>query len=189
MRITLTLSLPLSAGLLLTLTACGSTAAPGTTPAAQPPVSTPAAAPATQATAPPGAPAVDAAAVTRQLAAAGLPVRLTVVYDAGTDPNGKLGKPQQYVSKTAFDDTRVSNLPKASADASRGRRDSISYGGTVEVFATAADAQGWAEYIDKSQQSMGTQIAPDHILRKGTVVVRVSHLLTPDQAKAYERAL
>ncbi|MGW6919302.1 hypothetical protein ACWGB8_36625 [Kitasatospora sp. NPDC054939] len=181
MRIT-TLTTPLSAGLLLALTACGTTTAPGARPTAETPV---AAAVTTTA----AAPAPDAAAVTAKLAAAGLPVKLTVVYDATTDPAGKLGKPQQYVSKTAFDDTRIAGLPKATAAAGKGRRDSIAYGGTVEVFATPEDAQGWAEYIDKAQQSMGSQMTPDHIFRRGTVVVRVSHLIPADQARAYQAAL
>ncbi|MFG3054190.1 hypothetical protein ACGFZP_24985 [Kitasatospora sp. NPDC048239] len=173
----------LSAGLLATATGC-SGASPASTPAPQKSV---AAAPVAAATT--AAPAPDAASVTRQLAAAGLPVRLTVTYDAGSDPNGKLGRPHQYTGKTAFDDTRVSSLEKAAADASKGRRDSISYGGTVEVFATSEDAQGWADYIDKAQQAMGGLMTPDYILRKGPVVVRVSHLLSAEQAKAYEAAL
>ncbi|MGW4897355.1 hypothetical protein ACWEQL_34630 [Kitasatospora sp. NPDC004240] len=190
MRIS-TLTLPLSTGLLLALTSCGSTTTPPTAVATPPPATIPANAPAaaTGTTARPPAPAVDAAAVTKKLTAAGLPVKLTVVYDATSDPNGKLGKPRQYISKTAFDDTRVSGLDKATADATKGRRDSLVYGGTVEVFATAEDAQGWAEYIDKSQQAMGTLMIPDHILRKGPVVVRLSHLLTAEQARAYEALL
>ncbi|MFF1874293.1 hypothetical protein [Kitasatospora herbaricolor] len=133
--------------------------------------------------------ALDAAAVTQQLIRVIPTVKLTVTYDGTTDPNGKLGRPHQYVSKSAFDDTRVSGLPKAKEDESRGRRDSISYGGTVEIFATPEDARGWADYIDQGQQAMGSLLTPDYIFRNGTVVVRVSHLLTTEQASAYGRAI
>lgn len=133
--------------------------------------------------------ALDAAAVTQQLIRVIPSVKLTVTYDGTTDPNGKLGRPHQYVSKSAFDDTRVSGLPKAKEDESRGRRDSISYGGTVEIFATPEDARAWADYIDQGQQAMGSLLTPDYIFRNGTVVVRVSHLLTTEQASAYGRAI
>ncbi|GGV16277.1 hypothetical protein GCM10010495_33170 [Kitasatospora herbaricolor] len=133
--------------------------------------------------------ALDAAAVTQQLIRVIPTVKLTVTYDGTTDPNGKLGRPHQYVSKSAFDDSRVSGLPKAKEDESRGRRDSISYGGTVEIFATPEDARGWADYIDQGQQAMGSLLTPDYIFRNGTVVVRVSHLLTTEQASAYGRAI
>ncbi|MFD9124208.1 hypothetical protein [Kitasatospora sp. NPDC059571] len=119
----------------------------------------------------------DAQTITRQLTTKGLPVKLTVTYDATTDPDGQLGKPHQYVSRTAFDDTRVADSPKAKEDATGHRRDSISYGGTVEVFASADDA------------ASAGPAGPDYTYRHGAVVVRVSHLLTPDQARAYETAL
>jgi hypothetical protein len=147
------------------------------------------AATASPAAAPPQAKAQDAAAVTAQLTKAIPPVKLTVTYDATSDPNGRLGRPHQYTSKTAFDDTRVSNDPKAKEDATKDRRDSISYGGTVEVFATADDATAWVKYVDTAQQALGGLLKPDYMYQHGKVVVRVSHLLTPDQAAAYDKAL
>ncbi|MFB9364898.1 hypothetical protein [Kitasatospora albolonga] len=158
--------------------------------------STPAAAPALNSAAPSGPTAStsaarrapDAKTVTERLAKT-LPVKLTVTYDATTDPNGKLGRPHQYLSKTAFDDTRVSNSPKAKEDESKGRRDSISYGGTVEVFATPEDAETWMRYVDSMQAAFGALVTPDYLYRSGVTVVRVSHLLTAEQAKAYEAAI
>jgi len=171
---------------LAALTACSSTAktaAPAAAPAAS---STAPSAPASSAA--PSKPA-DAAAITSQLAAKIPSVKLTVTYDATTDPNGKLGRPHQYIGKTAFDDSRVSSLPKAKEDAVRDRRDSISYGGTVETFATIDDAKAWADYVDKAQQALGALATPDYIYQAGTVVVRVSHLLTAAQAGEYKTAL
>jgi hypothetical protein len=171
---------------LAALTACSSsasTAAPAAAPAASAPNA------ASSAPAPSPAKATDAATVTKQLAAKIPTVKLTVTYDATSDPNGKLGRQHQYVSKTAFDDSRVSGLPKAAEDANQHRRDSISYGGTVEVFATADDAKAWADYVDKAQQALGALMTPDYIYQAGPVVVRVSHLLSADQAAQYKAAI
>ncbi len=184
-------TLALAAALLAGASACSSNPAPAAAPAAPPAAAAPSSTtPAAPTTAPAAsAPAADAANVTAALTKKVPSVKLTVTYDATTDPNGKLGRPHQYVSKTAFDDTRVSGLPKAQEDASKGRRDSISYGGTVETFATAEDAQAWADYVDKGQAALGGMLTPDYIVRKGTVVIRVSHLLTAAQAAEYEKAL
>lgn len=131
----------------------------------------------------------DAAAVTAKLTTAIPSVKLTVTYDATSDPNGRLGRPHQYTSKTAFDDTRVSGTAQAQGDATQNRRDSISYGGTVEVFPTADDAAAWVKAIDIEQQAFSGLVRPDYMYQHGKVVARVSHLLTPDQAAAYDRAI
>jgi hypothetical protein len=130
---------------------------------------------------------IDAKAITEQLRAAVPTVTLTVAYTAATDPNGRLGRPHQYASKTAFAD---SHIPKAKAkDDADGRSDAISYGGTVEVFAEEADAKAWISYVDRATQAFGGLMAPDYLLRNGRYVIRVSHLLTPEQVAPYKAAL
>lgn len=182
-RTTLTL---LTASLLAATAACSSSTSDK--PAAAPAPATAGGTPVSTGTPSPAA-ALDAAAITAKLAKAGLPVKLTVTYTAATDPNGKLGRPHQYMSKTAFDDSRVADLPKAKEDESGGRRDSISHGGTVETFSTPEDAKAWADYVDHIGQAVGGLITPDYVFVKGATVVRVSHLLGADQAKAYETAI
>ncbi|MGW2545364.1 hypothetical protein ACWC5I_31930 [Kitasatospora sp. NPDC001574] len=59
----------------------------------------------------------------------------------------------------------------------------------VETFATPEDAKAWAEYVDKAQQALGSLFTPDYVYVAGPVVVRVSHLLTTDRAKACEKAI
>lgn len=181
-------AIAITAGLLTALTACSSSGGSSTTaaPAAAAPASAQPPAPASS-SAP--AKALDAAGITAKLATTIPSVKLTVTYDATSDPNGRLGRQHQYSSKTAFDDTRVSNDPKAKEDATKDRRDSISYGGTVEVFDTAEDAKAWMDYVDNAQQSLGGLLKPDYLYRHEAVVVRVSHLLTPDQAKQYEQGI
>ncbi|MFC9331901.1 hypothetical protein [Kitasatospora sp. NPDC057015] len=180
------ITLPPVAALLAATAACSSAPPAAAPPAAAVAVNSQAVPASAAGTA---APVRDAAAVTQQLVRTIPSVKPTVTYDGTSDPNGKIGRPHQYVSKTAFDDTRVSGLPKAKEDESPGRRDSISYGGTVEVFASAEDAKAWADYVDQAQQTTGGLRAPDYIFRNGAVVVRVSHLLTADQASAYGRAI
>lgn len=130
---------------------------------------------------------VDAISVTKQVTAAIPTVKTTVVYTDATDPNGKLGRPHQYVSKTAFADSRISKA-KAKEDAN-GRSDAISYGGTTEVFATDADAKAWVDYVDQIGQAVGGLVTPDYLLRHGRVVLRVSHLLTTAQVAEYKAVL
>lgn len=169
--------------LLLSVSACSS----GGSPAAPVPPAASGASVAVQSSAP--AKQLDAAGVTAKIAKVIPSVKLTVTYDATTDPNGKLGRQHQYSSKTAFDDTRVSGNPKAKEASKEGRRDGIAYGGTVEVFPTVEDAQAWVKYIDGLQQALGSLVTPDYVYRQGAVVVRVSRLLTPDQAAGFEKAI
>lgn len=129
----------------------------------------------------------DAAAITKKLAKSVPTVTTTVVYTASNDPNTRLGRPHQYTSKTAFADSRI---PKAKAkEDADGRSDAISYGGTVEVFAEEADAKAWISYVDKATQALGGLMTPDYLLRKGRYVIRVSHLLTPEQVAPYKAVL
>ncbi|MEC3992266.1 hypothetical protein VSR01_01375 [Actinacidiphila sp. DG2A-62] len=130
----------------------------------------------------------DAATVTKQLAAAVPSVKLTVTYTEATDPNSRMGRPHQYVSKTAFADSRVSTNPKAKDEAD-GRPDAISYGGTVEVFAADADAKAWVDGIDKMGQAVSSLVTPDYLLRQGRYVIRASDLLTPGQVAEYKAVL
>lgn len=130
----------------------------------------------------------DAAGITKQLAAAVPTVKLTVTYTEATDPNSRMGRPHQYVTKTAFADSRVSKNPKAKDEAD-GRSDAISYGGTVEVFATDADAKAWVGGIDKMGQAVSSLVTPDYLLRQGRYVIRASDLLTPGQVAGYKAVL
>jgi hypothetical protein len=137
--------------------------------------------------APKSAAEADAAAVTERLTEAIPTVKTTVVYTDASDPNGKLGRPHQYLSKTAFTDTRIP-YAKAHAD-DNGRKDALSYGGTTEVFATDADAKAWVGYIDKIGQAVGGLVTPDYLLRNGRIVLRVSHVLTTAQVNEYKAVL
>lgn len=157
-------SIPASAGALSTT---GSTTAP--------------AAPAAHSTAAPAA--KDAAGVIARLKTAGLPVGTITVYTADNDPNHLLGRPNGYTSKASFADTRIT------ADQARSNETgSVDLGGSVEVFSSGDDATARAAYITKSEKSM-PMLGTEYDYVSGPVLLRLSQVLTPDQAAAYKKAL
>ncbi|WP_316528209.1 hypothetical protein [Kitasatospora brasiliensis] len=101
---------------------------------------------------------------------------------AEDDPNHLLGRPGQYTSKVTFTDSRVKEGDVEGEDA-----DSVARGGAVEVFATEADAKARAKYIQGIVKSLPAALEYDFV--HGTVLIRVSKFLTPDQADGYKGAI
>lgn len=168
-----------------TATACGSNTPAAKTPAAAPAVASSTAVAATSSAAVAGHPAatLDAAAVVTRLKAAGLPIGSVTVYTAATDTNHLLGRPGGYTSKASFADTRIN--PQ---DAKTTTVGSIDLGGGVEVFPDAAGAKARADYLRKVMAAapiLGTEY--DYL--SGNVLLRISEVLTPDQAAGYQKAL
>jgi hypothetical protein len=108
--------------------------------------------------------------------------KVTVVYTAANDPNKLLGRPNGYLSKVAFSDSRVSP-----SDVEGTGSDAVERGGSVEVFADADGAKKRSDYIQAIAK--GLPAASEYDYLSGGVLVRVSRVLTPDQAKDYETAL
>ena len=126
---------------------------------------------------------LDAAGIIGELERAALPLTLAITYTAANDPNHLLGRPNGYQSKASFTDRRA----KAS-DASDSSLESVDLGGSVEVYPSSSGATGRAQYIQQSLKALpllGTEY--DYVA--GTVLVRVSGLLTPEQAAGYQTAL
>ena len=120
--------------------------------------------------------------VTQKLAEKIPTVSLTKTYNAQDDPNHLLGRPNGYLTKTAFADSRIP------ADQLPEDKTQTEHGGGVEVFPDAAGAKARMDRIQEIAKSLGGMINEyDYV--KGGVLVRVSKLLTPDQAKEYETAL
>jgi hypothetical protein len=115
------------------------------------------------------------------LAAAGLPVELTVVYTEATDPNDLLGRPGGYTSKAAFVDTRVDEDEVSDSD-----EGSVELGGGVEVFEEAGQAKERSEYIQSITEG---GILAEYNYVEGPVLLRLSQQLTPTQAEEYQAAL
>ena len=107
----------------------------------------------------------------------GLHIGATVAYTAETDQNHLLGRPGQYTSSASFKDTRIGDVVDFG----------VSTGGSVETFATTADAQRRFAYLQALSTS-GNALFAEYEYLDGLALLRVSSQLTPTQAKAYEAA-
>ena len=96
------------------------------------------------------------------------------VYDATTDPNAMLGRPGGYTSKASWADSRVGDEPGTSD------------GGTVEVFPTDAEATNRSSYI--ASVTKGLPMLAEYRWQSGAALIRVTHMLTPEQAERYHEA-
>ena len=115
--------------------------------------------------------------VVAELQRSGLPISDITVLTAQTDPNRLLGRPNQYIAKINWRDSRVEQGAASSVPA-------IESGGSIELFAREADRVGRENYIrGLAKKSVST----DYIFTSQLVLLRVSKFLTPDQADEYHR--
>lgn len=129
---------------------------------------------------PPVSKALTSENIVNIVRAAGLPIAEVTIYTAETDPNHLLGRPNQYVAKASWHDTR---LPTPSDLQSI----EVSDGGGIEVWPDAAGAQRRADYITSLGKGAAFLVEYDFVL--GRTLLRVSKGLTPEQADAYKNAL
>lgn len=124
---------------------------------------------------------LDASTALTQLAAKVPTAKLSGTVTAANDGNHLLGRPGQYTSKITFTDSRIK-----AADVEGAEKGDVTRGGSIEAFATAADAETRAKYVEAVTKSMPALAEYDYV--HGTVLVRVSHYLTPTQAGEYKTA-
>lgn len=120
----------------------------------------------------------SAESVLLALQSAGLPVGDYVVYTAETDLNGLLGRPGQYTAKVNFIDTSIG---------SGSSEFNIADGGSIEVFETVEQAEVRAEYL--TEIVMANPAFVEYDFFNGSILLRVSGTLTPDEAARYDAAL
>ena len=113
--------------------------------------------------------------IASKLKSAGFPVKNIITYTSKTDPNGLLGRPNQYTSKTSFADNRLEQNPNDDPN-----------GGTIEVFKTKADATKRKKYIESVTE--GLSFLQSYIYQYDNVLIRLSYDLTPSQVKVYTTA-
>lgn len=113
--------------------------------------------------------------VITKLRSAGLPIGLVRYYTASSDPNKLLGRPGQYNGKANFRDRFLS-----------GAGFDVENGGSVETFSNTTAARKRFNYVSSVTESSPLFAEYDYL--EGTVFLRLSHELTPKQAKVYERA-
>ncbi len=115
-----------------------------------------------------------------KLRAAGLPVGKIKVYTASNDGTRLLGRPGQYTGKVNFRDTRIKD---------GGAGFAVSSGGSIEIFATRADAKRRADFVSAIFESASPSIPSEYDYLVGNAFLRLSHVLTPTQARKYEAVL
>lgn len=181
MRKTLTLTAAAASLALAGCSSSGTTAAPAATSApatiAAATTATTTAAPATAAPTTKGP--VTATTVAQAITAAIHQAKRTAVYTDASDPNHLLGRPHQYTSKVEIRDSRI----KAGIDPQQ-PPDGIQYGASVEVFENSEDAAARAASVEQNTGAQPDTMEYDYV--HGDVLIRVSHFLTPAQAKAYD---
>lgn len=126
----------------------------------------------------PEAPAPETAAqVADALGKQGIALQNVVVLDEKTDSNNLLGRPGQYTSKVFFHDARHPKTPESGDD----------FEGTVEMFATPADAKKRHDYIE--EVTSGVPMFVQYQILRGNVLVRLPKAFTPSETAAYKAAL
>lgn len=126
-----------------------------------------------------------------------------VVYNEETDTNDLLGRPNSYISKTVFADTRITQPEKMTLEDLKDDTESTEqekqrfiasnnepHGGTIEVFSTKEDMQKRKDYLSSLMSSGNAWLSSDYayIYSNGCVLLRIHHELTPTQAQEYETA-
>lgn len=103
---------------------------------------------------------IEAGALAEGIAAMGLPMYNIIVFTAETDPNELLGQPNAYTGKASWADYRMGQYAEDDPT-----------GGTIEVFATEADALSRYNYISEVYESMPSLRA--HMYLVENVLLRV----------------
>jgi len=93
-----------------------------------------------------------------------------------TDPNEKLGRPGNYISKADFTDTRLDQ-----------EGSEYLVGGTLETFSSKEDCKKRAEYLNKmNDPSIGFLALNQYVYQYDKVLLRIDYDLTPEQADEYK---
>lgn len=113
-----------------------------------------------------------------------IPITRELTYTEETDVNELLGRPNQYTSKTNWNDERDADTVQMCID----YPDDDYRDCTVEVFENESDAKEREDYLKDTWEIGGMLKQDQYMYRAGTALLRVSYAITPDQAKEYEKA-
>lgn len=109
----------------------------------------------------------------------------TVNLTEDTDPNDLLGRPHGYTSATILFDETV--LSADDTDACDTTDPGVDCGATIEVFASAADAEQRAKYIDSVTSGLGG-LFTEYDTVSGTALLRAAGAMKPSEAATYKKA-
>ena len=106
-------------------------------------------------------------------------------FDAKTDPNKQLGRPNQYIDKASWPDPLID--PKFESDGFYDSDVDPVYfkGGTLEKFKNQADLNRRYNYVKSVHLAM--PMTNEYMYKKGLFLLRLDHDFTPEQAKEYEQ--
>ena len=119
-------------------------------------------------------PSMTAEQVVTNMQEAGLPIDGVIVYDEKTDPNKLLGRPNQYVSKINFADTRLDQVDGTNPN-----------GGTIEVFENARDLDKRKKHNEMVMEQY--PVFTEYLFVHDNYIIRLSYDLTKDQAEEYKK--
>src|SRR5258708_37112079 len=102
--------------------------------------------------------------VLKAFQSAGISISNIVVLTADSDPNKLLGRPNQYIAKVDWKDTRITTPGDPGIDT----------GGTLEIFSTIDDLQARKQYIDALSKS---PLFAEYTYANGIMLLRLSHQL------------
>lgn len=105
-------------------------------------------------------------------------VNTITVFDAETDPNELLGRPNGYTSKADFEDIRVEQI----SDEFKSFEGEV-VGGSIEVFDNNKGAQSRVDYINAIAENAPMFAEYNYVY--DNVVLRLDKSLTPEQAQEY----
>ena len=104
-----------------------------------------------------------------------LPINNYIVFDETTDLNKLLGRPNQYISKVNFADSRLEQEEGTDPN-----------GGSIETFKNSGDLNIRKDHLDNVAKNM--PVFTQYIFVNGNYLLRLSSDLTPEQAEEYKKA-
>ncbi|WP_418523949.1 hypothetical protein [Hominenteromicrobium sp.] len=107
------------------------------------------------------------------LSSAGCSVGDITAYTAETDPNQKLGRPNEYTGKADFEIPGIETINTA----------------TVETFANKADCKSRYDYLNQfTGADLGAFGLNQYMYKSDYAILRIPYEVTPEDAGTYETA-
>lgn len=102
---------------------------------------------------------------------------VTITED--NDPNDKIGRPNGYTDGAVLFDKRAEPTDS---------EPTIDQGASLTVWPDDASAKAWSEHIQSLLEEAGGLIGSEYHYQSGGMLLRVTGVLKPSEAKAYEDA-
>lgn len=106
-------------------------------------------------------------------------------FNASTDPNNQLGRPNQYIDKVSWPDPLIDQKFESDGYYDSDISPTQFKGGTIEKFKNQMDLNRRYNYIKNITLDM--PILNQYMYKKGLFLLRLHKDFTPEQAKEYEQ--